>query len=241
MPLGIYQQRFIMNSVQEIISKSALFHDLPEDYIKEITTISVEKTYTKDENIFLEGDDGNGFYLVADGRVKVYKVSPDGKEKILHFLECGEPFGEVAVFSGKTFPANATAITKVRLIFFPRQSFVNLISRNPSLSLNMMAVLSKRLKQFAVQIEGLALKDVPGRLAGYLLYLSLEQKNNQKINLIITKGQLASLLGTIPETLSRILNKMSNQGLIEVNGRFIDILNPSALKHLASTGKFSDE
>ena len=105
----------------------------------------------------------------------------------------------------------------------------------------MLSVLSRRLKQFAVQIEGLSLKDVPGRLAGYLLYLAKEQANSVNIVLNITKGQLASLLGTIPETLSRILAKMSIYSFIKVNGRRIQILDFTGLKDLAETGRFPEE
>jgi CRP/FNR family transcriptional regulator len=167
----------------------------------------------------------------------VFKASADGKEKILHIFGAGEPFGEVAVFTGKPYPANAEALSKSRLLFFPKTSFVDLITRNPSLSLNMMAVLSMRLRQFAAQIEDLSLKEVPGRLAAYLLYLSDEQESNEGISLSISKGQLASLLGTIPETLSRVLAKLAVQNIIEVKGRDIILLDRKELESLAKYGR----
>ncbi len=225
----------------EIIAQSSLFEGLPSRYLEEIKNIGIEKSYRKDENIFLEGDEGNGFYLVITGKVKIFKLSADGKEKILHVLNPKEPFGEVAVFSGKDFPANAICLESSLLMFFPRTDFVRLISENPTLSLNMMSILSQRLKQFAVQIEGLTLKDVPGRLAVYLLDLVVQQENREKVVLTITKGQLASLLGTIPETLSRILARMNTSGLIEVKGRDIEILNLNGLECLAETGRFLEE
>lgn len=94
----------------------------------------------------------------------------------------------------------------------------------------MLAVLSFRLRKFATQIENLSLKEVPARLASYLVYLSEEQGNDEVVELDISKGQLASLLGTIPETLSRIFSKMNDQGLIEVNGKRITLLDPEGLK-----------
>ena len=100
---------------------------------------------------------------------------------------------------------------------------------NPSIALNMLAVLSMRLRRFASQIESLSLKEVPVRLANYLIYLSKEQGNNEAVELDISKGQLASLLGTIPETLSRIFAKMTEEGLIRVNGRTISLLDIEAL------------
>ena len=105
----------------------------------------------------------------------------------------------------------------------------------------MLGVMSLRLREFAIQIENLSLKEVPGRLAAYLLYLSKEQARNHsdgnRITLTISKGQLASLLGTIPETLSRIFSKMNQQNLISVNGKDINLHDLEGLKYLSETGK----
>jgi len=219
------------------ISSADLFSGLPENQLREIEGIAVVKRFKKGDLIFSEGDDGDGFFLVVTGLVKIFKSSPDGKEQILHILGPGEPFGEVPVFSGQQFPASAEAIAESRLIFFPRSAFVSLITENPSLALNMLAVLSMRLRQFTVQIENLSLKEVPGRLATYLVYLAGEQKRDDFVTLNISKGQLASLLGTIPETLSRIFAKMNSQNLIEVKDRNIKLLNLSGLEELARHGK----
>jgi CRP/FNR family transcriptional regulator len=101
----------------------------------------------------------------------------------------------------------------------------------------MLAVLSRRLRQFTVQIENLSLKEVPGRLAAYLIYVADEQGGADSISLNISKGQLASLLGTIPETLSRMFTRMSNQNLIEVKDRTIRLLDRERLEELAEYGK----
>ncbi len=217
----------------DIISETPLFSGLPENQLEEIKQIAIDKSYKKGETIFLEGDNGNGFYVVVEGRIKIYKVSSDGKEQILHIFGTGEPFGEVPVFTGKPFPANAESLAQSRLLFFPRKAFVDLISDNPSLALNMLAVLSTRLRRFTVQIENLSLKEVPSRLAAYLIYLAEEQGRKDSVKLHISKGQLASLLGTIPETLSRIFAKMSAQNLIQVSGRDINLLDFTGLEDLA--------
>ncbi len=211
------------------------------DHRIKIRQIAIEKNCRKGETIFFEGDLANGFYLVIEGQVKIFKLSSDGKEKILHIFSTGEPFGEVAMFSGTKFPANAETLVKSQVAFFPREGFIRLITEHPSLAMSMMAMLSKRLKQFAAQIEELSLKDVPGRLAGYLLYLVAEQKNSERVTLTITKGQLASLLGTIPETLSRMMARMSGQKLIDVQGKEISLLNLDSLEELAASGRLADE
>ncbi len=221
----------------DILSETPLFSGLPENQLREVEQIATEKLFRKGETIFIEGDDGNGFYVVVDGRIKIYKVSSEGKEQILHIFGTGEPFGEVPVFTGKPFPANAESLVKSRLLFFPRKAFVDLISDNPSLALNMLAVLSTRLRRFTVQIENLSLKEVPSRLAAYLIYLAEEQGRDDCVKLHISKGQLASLLGTIPETLSRIFAKMSAQNLIQVSGRDISLIDLTGLEDLAEHGK----
>ncbi|MBW1781178.1 MAG: Crp/Fnr family transcriptional regulator [Deltaproteobacteria bacterium] len=223
------------------ISQALLFKGLPETQIREIEGIAVDLLFTKGQTIFFDGDEGNGFYLVATGLVKIFKASLEGKEQILHILGPGEPFGEVPVFTGSQFPANAEAIAESRILFFPRTAFVDLITANPSLALNMLAVLSLRLRQFTVQVENLSLKEVPGRLAAYLLYLADEQKKKVLVGLDISKGHLASLLGTSPETLSRIFSKMSGQGLIEVEGRTIRLLDRNGLAALAKHGKIAGD
>lgn len=230
----------MMKKTFETISRAVLFNGLPPDHVAKIAGIAVERSFGKGEFIFSEGDAGNGFFLVKEGLVKIFKVSSEGKEQILHIFGPGEPFGEVPVFSGEDFPASAQAIEATQVLFFPRSAFVALIQRNPSLSLNMLAVLSMRLRQFTIQVEHLSLKEVPARLAAYLIYLSEEQGSDASVTLKISKGQLASLLGTIPETLSRIFQRMTAQHLIEVAGRHIRILDPTGLQALSTHGNIPD-
>lgn len=229
-----------MKKILEILSEIPLFSGLEPEQLAAVRQIAVDKFYNKGKTVFTEGDDANGFFIVAAGRVKIYKVSPEGKEQIFHIYGPGNPFGEVPVFSGGKFPASAQTLLKSHLLFLPRSAFVELIAANPSLSLNMLAVLSFRLRQFTVQIENLSLKEVPGRLASYLVYLCGEQACQDRVTLNISKGQLASLLGTIPETLSRIFSKMTDQGLIEVSGGEIRIVDQAGLNELAVFGRLVD-
>ncbi|MGW8195885.1 MAG: Crp/Fnr family transcriptional regulator [Desulforhopalus sp.] len=214
---------------EQVIGSSLLFEGLTPQQLESIYTIARVKKFNRGETIFFEGDEGVGFFMVGEGKVKIYKVSPSGKEQILHIFGEGEPFGEVPVFSGQPFPANAEALVNTKTLFFPRKLFIQLVEANPSIALSMLAVLSMRLRRFARQIENLSLKEVPARLAGYLLYLSKEQHDSDVVKLDISKGQLASLLGTIPETLSRIFAKLSDEGLIRVTGPEIAILDKEGL------------
>lgn len=229
-----------MENIVDIISNTALFGGLSEDQLSQVCSIAQNKAYKRGEAIFWEDDPGIGFYVVVNGKVKVYKTSSEGKEQILHIYGPGHPIGEVPVFSGNRFPANAMALEKSRMLFFPRKDFVNLISQQPSLALNMLAVLSMRLRQFTLQVENLSLKEVPARLASYLIYLSKEQDDTPTVRLPISKGQLASLLGTIPETLSRIFSKMNHQGLINVKGNQIEVTDREGVEDLAMSGRLAE-
>lgn len=214
------------------LAQIKLFTGLSPEHLDNLAAIAVESSCQRGEMVFHEGDEGNGFYLILSGQIKVFKVSLDGKEQILHILGPGEPFAEVAVFAGIPFPANAMALQKSKLLFLPRQDFSELLARHPSLAMNLLATLSMRLRQFTHMIEALSLKEVPGRLAAYLL-IENEHHQTKSFKLPITKGQLASLLGTSPETMSRILGKIATQGLIASEGSQITILDHDGLQNLA--------
>lgn len=219
------------------IARIPIFAGLDPSQLETIRNIAVEKMFGKGAVIFSEGDDADGLFIILNGRVKVFKVSLDGKEQIMHFFSAGQPIGEVPVFAGERYPANAMALTEAQTLFIPRQAFLKLIERHPTIALKMLAELSQRLRQFTLQIESLSLKEIPARLATYLLYLAEEQQSPQAVTLGISKGQLASLLGTIPETLSRIFAKLSAQSLIAVEGRTIRLLDPEGLRELSEAGK----
>jgi CRP/FNR family transcriptional regulator len=226
--LTYIKKRFFLSDMQEkkdIIGRTLLFQGLSDSQLERVAEISREKHFARGESIFFEGDEATGFYMVAEGKVKIFKMSQDGREQILHIFGPGEPFGEVPVFHGQPFPANAVTMAQLSLLYFPRREFVDLVANTPSLALSMLAMLSLRLRRFTSQIESLSLKEVPGRLAAHLLYLAEEQGRTDQVVLDIPKGQLASLLGTSPETLSRIFARMSDEGLIQVNGKTIKLLD----------------
>ncbi len=227
-------QTSIAKTITEHIAAVQLFSGMNKEHCDELAMIVVDQQFKRGRLIFSEGDPGNGFYVIISGRVKIFKLSLDGKEQILHILGPGEPFAEVAVFTGSTYPANAMALEKSRIFFFPREAFTKLIGSHPSLAMNMLATLSWRLKQFTHMIEDLSLKEVPGRLAAYILMTSVQDDEEaDKVTLSISKTQLASFLGTIPETLSRILSKMNRQGFVGVDGAVITILDRDRLEDLA--------
>ncbi len=214
------------------LARTILFKDLASSYLEALSRITYPKRFQKGEFIFHEGEEARGFYLVYEGQVKVFKQAPSGKEQIIHILGPGEPFGEVAVFAGVDYPANASALTDCVLFYLPRKEFVNLIREEPALAMNMLAVLSLRLRQFVSLVEALSLKEVSERLASYLLYR--RQREGEEFDLGMNKGQLASFLGTSAETISRIFGRFSKLGLVESKGRRVKIINHEGLSAVAA-------
>lgn len=222
----------------ELLKRCPLFAGLKEEDLQKIRAIASPKQIWKKEILFSEGEMAKGFYVILSGKVKLYKISPEGKEQILHVVSAPDAFAEAALFLEGSYPAFAEALSDCQLLFFPKRDFIQLIEKNPQLSINMIVTLSHFLKRFASLIEELSLKEVSSRIAKYLTDLSLraskEGKDSREVELDLSKTQLALKLGTISETLSRTLAKMKAKGVIEVKKNKILILDHDALEELSS-------
>ncbi len=182
--------------------------------------------------IFALAEPAERFFLILDGRVKLYKLSPRGDQQILHLYGPGMAFAEAAVLSGAPYPATAEVVEDARLLVVGRKDIRLAIQANLDLAMGMLAGMSSKLREFNQLIEDLSLKDVPSRLAGALLRQA-DRAGSDKFDLPQTKRELAGQIGTIPETLSRALAKLKSAGLISVRGRHIEIRNRQALSEVA--------
>jgi len=220
------------------LRRCPLFGGLKEEDLRKVRAIALPRQFRKKQVLFSDGEEAKGFYVILSGKVKLYKVSPEGKEQILHVVSAPDAFAEAALFFEGTYPAFAEALSDSQLFFFPKKNFIDLIQKNPQLSINMIVSLSQYLKRFAALIEELSLKEVSSRMAKYLIDLSLksskEGKDPKEIELDLNKTQLASKLGTISETLSRTLAKMKAKRIIDVKKNRILILDRKLLEEIAS-------
>ena len=215
------------------LHKFPVFASLEPEHTKALSGIAGTRHFKANQMIFQENDPGEGFYGIVQGKVKIYKSSPLGKEHILHIFGPGEVFAEVAVFAGRNFPASALCLEDTKLLFFPRKQFRRLISENPDLGLNLLGLLSMRLRNMVGKVEELSLKEVPARLATHLLLIR-ENLGKDQFDLDLNKSQLAGFLGTIPETLSRVIRKMNEEEYIETAGKKVTLLDISGLEDLAA-------
>jgi CRP/FNR family transcriptional regulator len=221
-----------------LLKRCPLFAGLKDEDLKRVRAIATLRQVSKKEVLFSEGEEARGFYVILSGKVKLYKISPEGKEQILHVVSAPDAFAEAALFLEGNYPAFAESLSDSQLLYIPKRDFLQLIEKNPQLSINMIVSLSHYLRRFASLIEELSLKEVSSRIAKYLLDLSMkssrEGKNPKEVELDLSKTQLASKLGTISETLSRTLGKMKGKGVIDVKGNKILILDRESLEEMAS-------
>ncbi|AGW13338.1 Crp/Fnr family transcriptional regulator [Megalodesulfovibrio gigas] len=214
------------------VGGTSLFQGLAPKQLERLANIATSRQVDKGQIIFTTGEEAKGFYSVATGKVRIFRAVPSGKEHVLHVFGPGEAFGEVAVFKDMRFPATAQALENSRLLFYPRLAFVNTLKDDPDLAMQMLALLSERLKFFVKKIEDLSLKELPSRLAGHFLVLA-GSHHKDTFSLDMPKSQLAAYLGALPETLSRALRDMQDRELILVDGRTITLKDRETLELLA--------
>jgi len=230
------------------LKKIHLFSDLNENELDELKSISHLKNFKKGEIIFFDTEPYRGFYCVLKGRVRIYKVSKDGREHTLHFVGERNTFAEVPMFESYEedskeefmYPANAVALEdRTELIFVPKKSFFKIFGENVKIYVKMVSSLSKRLRLLNNHIESLTLQDVSKRIANFLLK---EVKQNSALNhdeemkpvkIDISRTDLASYFGIAVETLSRMLGKFQDDGLITIKGKSIKVNNLSQLIKIA--------
>lgn len=220
-----------------LINQCHLFRGATHENLELLASILRVRKFPKGEVIFADGDEADGFFIVGQGKVKIYKLSPEGKERILHVIQPGNSFAEAAIFDDGCYPAFAETLVSTELLFFPKREFFELLHQHTQLAINMIAGLSRFLRLFTVQIEDLTFRDVPARLSRYLLDISVE--GSELITLPITKSQLASNLGTTSETLSRTFRKLADDEIIAVKGKQITLLDFDRLYAFAESFKES--
>lgn len=221
-----------IQEIQSFFSETPLFQDLEDRQRNALAHIAVLQTYSKGDVLFWEGDEGTGFFIVKSGKIKVFKLGADGKEQILHFFDQGDHFAEVPAFDGGRFPASAAAISPATVIFIPRAPFLSVLQQHPTLAIALLGTFARHLRRLAHLVDSLSFKEVPERLAHYLLTLSERHEQSDVVTLDVPKSQLAALLGTIPETLSRSFNKLAQDGLIEVEGAQVRLCDRTQLIRL---------
>lgn len=221
----------------EELKQADLFSRLESNELKDLVAIARVRRLDSGDILFSAGDRAKGFYVLMEGKIKLYKISPDGKEYILRVVGAGQTFAEAAAFSGLTYPVFAESMIQCQLVYFDAGDFRDLIQKSPQLALNMIATMASLLQSLNQKIEDLSLREVGARLCRHLLSRARRQQGEAKDGLTFqletTKSALAASLGTISETLSRTFKKLQQRGIVEVDGSAVTLLDCSQLEEIA--------
>lgn len=213
----------------QFLRRVPIFGGLNESSLERVASIMIEKSYSRKSIVFHEGDHGDSLYIIKLGRIKIAKVAIDGREKTLTILQAGDFFGEMAIFDNLPRSATAEAIDPdVRLFGLNKKDFERLIHDNPSIALRIMKDLTCRIRQINQQVEDLAFKDVHGRVSSTLFQLlETEEKitGRNLTRLRMTHQDLANMVGSSRETVTRALNRLQTEGVIAISHQQIEIID----------------
>lgn len=207
--------------------------ELGEDSLLAISHIATEKTFEKGEFLMIEGEDCSGFFLMLSGKVRVFKSSPNGKEKVLLMAEKGMTFGEDGLFGKGTFLEMAVAVSQSKVLQIPRENFLKILKNNPDLSIQLMESLATWIRRLSSSVESEVFLSAKDKAARYLLDLS-EKNNSESFMLPEKKKEIADRLGLAPETLSRAFHEFLESGIIGIDKRNIEIIDIEQLKSIAN-------
>ena len=208
----------------EALKAQPYFKALEDSELKKLARAVIERSYAKDEVVFLEGEPGQGLYIVREGSVKVYKLSPEGREQILTYTRAGGSFNEVAVFDGGPNPANVSASEPTKLWIVPRLAIMELIQRRPEVALAIIQNLGTRLRHLVGLVEDLSLRQVTARLAKLLLETAAGPERG------LTQQEMAARLGTVREMIGRSLRQLEARGFIKIEHGRIVIVDRAGLE-----------
>jgi CRP-like cAMP-binding protein len=216
--------------IAQRLSEFYMFSELQSTQIQHLTNGTRLVEMPRGTILFNRGDRANGFYLLLEGQVKLGVISPQGDEKVIGLIQPGQSFGEAVLFLERSFPIHAQATMDTKVLLIAREAIFDILDNDVTVVRRMLAGISARNRQLVNDIESISLQNSTQRLIGYLLQISAESPNPERVQLPANKLTIASMLNITPETLSRVMLRLQNAGLIEVNGKEIVITNVAGLR-----------
>jgi CRP/FNR family transcriptional regulator len=213
--------------LEKKIIEAEFFENLPPGSLKQLAEICMPRKAKKKEVLFLEGNEGGIFFLLLSGRVQLYRLSEDGKEVAIKVIGPGEIFAEVIIFEEDRYPVCASALTDCELIAVPTLQFVCLLE-NHDFRNDFIGMLMKKQRYLTNQIMYLTSNDVESRFYRFLID---QYGDSGEYEIGISKKDIATAIGATPETLSRMIHRLSESGLIDWRGTRLWV-DPSCFEYL---------
>ena len=208
---------------QELLRTVPIFSELSEADIASLARLTSRRSCPKDTVVFFENEEGDTFFIIVEGRIKVTILGDDGREVILSVLGPGDFFGEMALLDNEPRSATAIAVEESELLSLHRSDFQSVLNDNKSITSALIRVLSARLRRANHQISTLALLDVYGRVARVIVDMAREEGKRLRDGRIAfrraTHQEIANRIGTTRETVTRMLKDLERQGLIHIDGK----------------------
>jgi len=214
---------------RQYLAAHPYFRALSPVELAKIAQLASSRTLARGEMLALEGDACTSVYFVVQGRIRAFKISPQGREQVVSELGAGQAFYIPPALDGGPLPVTTQAATKATLISFSRQDFLLLLQRHPSIAMQVLVDLARRLRQLSSLVEDLSLRSVQERLARVLLERAGTSEGRH-----LTQREMAAQLGTVREVLARALSQFEHQGWIRVRRGLIEIIDPQALRRIVS-------
>jgi CRP/FNR family transcriptional regulator, dissimilatory nitrate respiration regulator len=216
----------------EELRTGPLLSGLTEEQLERVARHASRIRLEEGQLLFSQGDTAERFFLVLDGQVRLFRLSPDGAEKVIEIVGAGQTFAEALMFlSAPRYPVCSAALCSAELIGIDASDFARMLRESVDTCFVLLGDLSRRLRGLIGEIDNLTLHTATSRIAGYLL-MKLPD-GCRALDLGVRKGVLASRLSVKPETFSRVEKNLSDQGIIEVHGGHVTILDHAALEAIA--------
>jgi len=224
--------------IDELLCASSLYRRLSADDRGRIATVMSLRQYEKGDVVFREGDPSDMFYTVASGRVKIVKSLPNGREVLLETFGAGDPFGAVAAYDGRPFPASAVAIEDTSALLLPRREFFALLEHHPTLVRGLLGGLTQRLVELTKRLGELSGGRVETRLARLLLKLAETNGRAERdgifIPLALSRQELADMTGTTIESCIRVMSRWGKQDIVRTERDGFIVVNRPELEEIAA-------
>lgn len=216
---------------QPNFEKIPILSSLSEEQLERLRKSARRVSLKEGELLHHQGDVAEYFYYLVTGRMKLFRLSQDGEEKVIEIINQGQIYAEAVMFmEGATYPVNGSALVDTEVIGFEFKAFLNILKESPQTSFKLLGAMSQRLHLMLAEVDKLTLQNATYRLVSWLLRQLLEENQQSEVSLTTSKQVLASRLSIKPETLSRLLQNLSKKGLISVQAKSIRIHDPEQLK-----------
>lgn len=226
-------------NVKTVLKSVQMFASLSDPELDYLTSRASVREYDHNQLVFSEGEPCTGLYVVADGTIRIFKTSPNGREQILGIEGPGSSVAELPVFDGGSYPASVSSLSKSKLIFISRKDFQALVIEHPEVALKVLKVVGGRLRRLVGIIEELSFTTVRHRLAAHLLRLAKTEgaKSPDGISFTLSGSQqeLASHIGTVRELVSRNISRLQAEGILRMEGKTLIVTDMTALQTLVDS------